>query len=202
LRRLVRDHETRVLGIPAGIQDHEAALHGGLAALHLEPGEPRREALPVPPEELESRLLLVYSGRSRFSGTGNWAIVRSRVEGDRRVGAALRGVARAASGLRAALLGSDWRAAAEAMRSEWAHRRRLAPEVAAGGMSEIVSLGRRRGAAAGKVCGAGGGGCLVFLTAPESRTRLAAALTGRGLRLLDLRVARRGLRIRAWPEEG
>lgn len=202
LRRLVRDHETRVLGLPAGIQDHEAALHGGLAALHLEPGEPRREALPVPPEEIESRLVLVYSGRSRFSGTGNWAVLRSRVEGDRRVTAALGGVARAAADLRAALLGRDWEAAAEAMRSEWRHRRRLAPEVAAGGMSEIVSLGRRRGARAGKVCGAGGGGCLVFLTEPGRQAEVAVSLERRGLRRLPLRVARRGLRVSAWREKG
>jgi D-glycero-alpha-D-manno-heptose-7-phosphate kinase len=197
LRDLVRDHETRVLGLPAGIQDHEAAIHGGLAALHLEPGAPRREALPLPPGEIESRLVLVYSGRSRFSGTGNWAVVRARVEGDRRVARALGGVARAAGALRAALLARDWEAAAEAMRSEWSHRRRLAPEVAAGGVSELVALGRRCGALAGKVCGAGGGGCLVFLAAPDDRERVARAFERRGLRRLDLRVARRGLRISA-----
>jgi D-glycero-alpha-D-manno-heptose-7-phosphate kinase len=192
----VRDHETRVLGSPAGEQDYVAAIHGGVNALHLEPGGARREALRVDAASLESRLVLVYSGRSRFSGAGNWAIVRRRVEGDRAVARRLRDVATAARSLLGALRRADWKAAGEAIRAEWAARRRLAPSVAAGGMDELVRLGRRHGALAGKVCGAGGGGCLVFLAPPGRREAVAAALEEAGNRRLEVKLARRGVRAR------
>jgi len=42
---LVRDLETRLLGIPAGIQDYYPPVYGGLGALHLEPGRAARRVL-------------------------------------------------------------------------------------------------------------------------------------------------------------
>src|SRR5881275_1560517 len=35
---LVRDLETRLIGVPAGIQDYYPAVYGALAAIHLNPG--------------------------------------------------------------------------------------------------------------------------------------------------------------------
>ena len=35
---LVRDLETRLIGVPAGIQDYYPPVYGGLAAIHLNPG--------------------------------------------------------------------------------------------------------------------------------------------------------------------
>src|ERR1051326_835477 len=48
----VRDLETRLLGVPAGIQDYYPPVYGGLAALHLEPGKPVRHAIGVPTPDL------------------------------------------------------------------------------------------------------------------------------------------------------
>src|SRR5919205_2424182 len=42
---LVRDLETRLLGVPAGIQDYSPPVFGGLASLRLEPGAPRRHPI-------------------------------------------------------------------------------------------------------------------------------------------------------------
>src|SRR5467141_1933727 len=47
---LVRDLETRLLGVPAGIQDYYPPVYGGLAALHLEPGKIRRHEIPLATE--------------------------------------------------------------------------------------------------------------------------------------------------------
>src|SRR5437868_3010840 len=40
---LVRDLETRLLGVPAGIQDYYPAVNGSLGSLHLNPGRPARQ---------------------------------------------------------------------------------------------------------------------------------------------------------------
>src|SRR5213592_3678232 len=52
LVELVRDLETRLLGVPAGIQDYYPAVFGGLAALHLNPGAVIRSPIPLPVGEL------------------------------------------------------------------------------------------------------------------------------------------------------
>jgi D-glycero-alpha-D-manno-heptose-7-phosphate kinase len=43
------------------------------------------------------------------------------------------------------------------------------------------------------VCGAGGGGCVVFLTEPETKERVAEAIRASGGQVLPARVARDGL---------
>ena len=44
-------------------------------------------------------------------------------------------------------------------------------------------------------CGAGGGGCIIFLTEPESQERVAQTLRSYGGHVLAARVAREGLTI-------
>ncbi|MGZ8828895.1 MAG: GHMP family kinase ATP-binding protein, partial [Thermoanaerobaculia bacterium] len=49
---LVRDLETRLLGVPAGIQDYYPPVFGGLASLWLEPGAPKRHPINIPVADL------------------------------------------------------------------------------------------------------------------------------------------------------
>jgi D-glycero-alpha-D-manno-heptose-7-phosphate kinase len=51
----------------------------------------------------------------------------------------------------------------------------------------------KNGGRAAKVCGAGGGGCAVFMVREEARERVAEALREAGAHLLPFRVARDGL---------
>jgi D-glycero-alpha-D-manno-heptose-7-phosphate kinase len=69
---LARDIEARVLGVPTGEQDHYPPVYGGANAIHLDPVRTRHEPLRVPARELESRLVLVYTGKPRKSGINNW----------------------------------------------------------------------------------------------------------------------------------
>jgi D-glycero-alpha-D-manno-heptose-7-phosphate kinase len=48
---------------------------------------------------------------------------------------------------------------------------------------------------AGKVCGAGGGGCLVLLIEPEARERVEDAVTKAGGELLAMRIDRSGVQV-------
>src|SRR6185436_13500594 len=64
---LVRDLETRLLGVPAGIQDYYPPVFGGLASLHLLPGAPVRHTLATPIHDLAQHMLLHYTGVAHFS---------------------------------------------------------------------------------------------------------------------------------------
>jgi D-glycero-alpha-D-manno-heptose-7-phosphate kinase len=190
-----RDVECKVIGVPTGTQDHYPPAFGGVAAIHLETGTEWREALRTDARELERRLVLCYTGKPRQSGINNWEVTRAHIEGDRRVWQNLERIAQVARVMKPALERHDWREVARLMREEWEFRRRNLPTISTPMMDRIISAARRSGALAGKVCGAGGGGCVVLLIEPEARPRVEAAVREAGGEILPVRIDRRGVQI-------
>jgi D-glycero-alpha-D-manno-heptose-7-phosphate kinase len=172
---LLRDLEAAVLAAPTGVQDYYPPLFGGALAIHLEPGGERVERLPVDLAWVEQRVVVVFSGITHASGMVNWEAYRARVDGDARVATALDDIVRAAADCRQALLAADGEAVGRAVAAEWEARRRLAPAVANSALDAIVSAGLTAGARAGKACGAGGGGSVLFWVPPERRAAVGAA---------------------------
>jgi len=62
-------------------------------------------------------------------------------------------------------------------------------------IEKLIGVALRQGALAAKVCGAGGGGCVVFLTEPENRDHVSAAVRSYGGHVLQATVARDGLSV-------
>lgn len=192
---LVRDIEARVLGVPTGEQDHYPAVYGGVSAIHLEPGNTRREALSIDADALESRLLLAYTGKPRRSGINNWEVFKRRLDGDRRVRRNFELIAHIAGEMAMALRRQNWNAFARLLRLEWKTRRRNAPAITTPVIERLIRVAQRHKAQAAKVCGAGGGGCVVVFVPPEERARVATTLVRAGASLLPFRIARRGVRV-------
>ena len=190
----VQNVEAIVLGIPTGCQDYLAALEGGLGVVDLGLDRVRRRRLPGA-ERLARRLVLCYTGKSRASARNNWDVYRRRIEGERRTRAALEGIREAAAAMRQALSSGDLQVGAEAMALEWGCRKRLAPGVSSRRIDALIEAGLAHGAEAAKLCGAGGGGALVFWCAEGGRSELEALLRRRKVRLLPFRVARYGLLV-------
>jgi D-glycero-alpha-D-manno-heptose-7-phosphate kinase len=184
-----------VIGVPTGVQDYRPALYGGIAAIELGVAGVARLSLAVDPAALEARLVLAYTGASRNSGINNWDVMVRRINGDAAVAAAFDGIRDAALGVRAGLERGDWAAAARHLACEWEHRKRLAPGVTTPAIDALLASARAAGALAGKVCGAGGGGCLFCLAEPERRDAVASALAAGGARVLPNAIARDGLRL-------
>lgn len=191
---LSRDIEARVLGVPTGEQDHYPAVYGSVGAVHLDPGRTWREPLRVDWRALESRLLLVYTGQPRRSGINNWQVLKRTLDGDPRLRRNFAEIAATAAAMRVALASRQWSRVARLLDREWRTRRRNAPAIATPFIDRLVAIARRHGAA-GKVCGAGGGGCVVFICAPARRGALAQALANAGATLLPFKLARRGVRV-------
>src|SRR5262249_42187101 len=91
-REICRDTETRVLEAPAGSQDYESALRGGLNVISFDVGSPVVETRAVPAAEFSRHLLLFDSGSAHASGLRNWEIYKARIDGDAAVRAALDGI--------------------------------------------------------------------------------------------------------------
>ena len=190
-----RDIEAVVIGVHTGTQDHYPAAFGGVNAIHLEPGGERREALRCDLDGLERRLVLCYTGKPRQSGINNWEVFRRHIEGDRRVSRNLAQIAAIARKIRAALVRNAWREVGRLVREEWDFRRRNLPTISTPTIDRIIAGARRKGALGGKVCGAGGGGCVALIVEPGSRARVESAVQDAGGILLQQRIDREGVRV-------
>jgi D-glycero-alpha-D-manno-heptose-7-phosphate kinase len=197
LLRLVRDAEAACLGIPVGVQDHHAALQGGVLALHLEPGEARVERVQTDPGRVEESLLLVDAGASREAAGGSWDVLKAQIDGTIPGRDALAAIASAAGRVREALLASRYDDVGPLLVEEWEARKRLFPGVTTPEIDRVVEVAREAGGAA-KACGAGG---VVAVWAPPGareagrREKVQAAVTAAGFRVFPVRVDLLGLEV-------
>jgi len=196
LLTIVMNVEAQVLGVPTGVQDYRPAYFGGVSAVELGVTGAKRVPLTVSIAELGRRIVLAYTGASRNSGLNNWDVMMRRISGDRDVIDAFDGIRDAALGMRRALDRADWRAVANHLSREWEHRKRLASGVSTPEIEALLARAWEAGALAGKVCGAGGGGCIVCVTPPERRSAVADAMTNAGATVLPVSIETEGLTVR------
>jgi D-glycero-alpha-D-manno-heptose-7-phosphate kinase len=187
--------EAQVIRVPTGVQDYRPALYGGVSAVELGVTGVRRVPLTVALPDLETRIVLAYTGASRNSGINNWDVMCRRISGDPVVVGAFDGIRDAALGLRSALESGDWTGVARQLSCEWEHRKRLGPTVTTERIDQLFAQARSAGALAGKVCGAGGGGCLFCLVDPGSHAAVSAALASGGATVLPFSLDAAGLQI-------
>jgi D-glycero-alpha-D-manno-heptose-7-phosphate kinase len=187
--------ECQTIRVPTGVQDYRPALYGGLAAIELRVEAVKRVAIDVDLGELERRIVLAYTGAPRHSGTNNWEITKRHIDGDSHIFDCFERIRDTAIAMRRALERGDWNEVGRQIAIEWDNRKRLAPGVTTPTIDDLIGRARSAGAAAAKVCGAGGGGCLFCYGPPQSRAAIAAALVEGGARLLDCHLETEGLRL-------
>ncbi len=192
---LVRDLETRLLGVPAGIQDYYPPVYGGLGSLHLNPGKPMRHPLQTSVSDLGAHMLMHYTGIAHFSGTNNWEMYKRHVDGKKKVQKGFRAIAEISIEMERALDSGNFEAAGAALGKEWQARKALIDGISTPEIDAAIDAATKAGAWAGKVCGAGGGGCIVFLFPPERREEIVRALATVPGRVLDAVPVAHGMTV-------
>src|SRR6202041_3202655 len=129
MRVIAQNVEAQVIGVPTGCQDYYPALYGGVSAIHLDADGIHREAVPVAPEEIESRFLLAYTGAPRQSGINNWEVFKSHINGDKNLFRNFEKIVAIARDMHQAFLRQDWEDVARLLREEWKLRRTNAPGI-------------------------------------------------------------------------
>jgi D-glycero-alpha-D-manno-heptose-7-phosphate kinase len=190
-----RDAEAIVIHIPTGMQDHYPPAFGGAASIELIPGGERRIEINVNLDELERRLIVCYTGKPRQSAINNWGVFKAHIDNKKAVVNNLERISQIAQQLRDALQAGNWAETGKLMHSEWQFRRRNLPTISTRTIDRIIESSRRNGALAGKVCGAGGGGCVVLLIEPDARVRVEKAIVDAGGQLLPMRIDRQGVQV-------
>lgn len=190
-----RDAEAVVILVPTGTQDHYPPAFGGVSAIHLDCGGEWREELPTNADELERRLVLCYTGKPRKSAINNWEVFKAHINGKKKVQGNLEQISRIAQEVRGALARENWNELARLVREEWGWRKRNLPTISTPVIDKIISSAMKKGAVAGKVCGAGGGGCVTLLIEPEARERVETAVSAAGGESLPMRIDREGVQV-------
>ena len=196
VRRLAQDVETAMLRAPTGYQDYYPPLFGGCLALTGRIGGVTVEPLRVDLAALTRRLRLVYTGVPHHSGITNWGVMRAYFDGEARTVDALAEIADVSARVARALRAGDLDGALALVVAEGAIRVRMAPGVSTPGIAALDAAVRAAGALGTKVCGAGGGGCvLVVLRDDREPPGLASALTSAGGRAIDVRLVPEGFTV-------
>jgi len=196
IREIAQNVEAQLIQVPTGCQDYYPALYGGVNALRLREDGIHREAIPVDLDEMNSRFVLAYTGAPRQSGINNWAVFKAPINGGKQVFPNFSDIAAIAPPLETDLAQADWNAAARLLRQEWKLRKTNAPGITTPLIDHMVTGAMKQGATAAKVCGAGGGGCVIFSVEPDAKLRVSDAIQASGGRVLPFTVVKKGLTIR------
>ena len=190
--------EAQNVRVPTGKQDYYPAVFGGLNAIWfgvdgdcVEPIDMGEEGLC----DFESRLVLAFTGESRFSGTSNWNMLKMYLDDQGTTVANMKAIKATALAMREALLARDLDRFADLLDSEWQNRRRLADGVSTPCLERLMAAAGEAGALASRVCGAGGGGCMISFAAPGKGPDVAAALRDAGAQPLPYTISRTGLDV-------
>ena len=195
LLQIAQNVEAQVIDVPTGVQDYRPALYGGISAVELNVDGVRRVPLRVDAAELQRRVVLAYTNASRNSGINNWDVTKRHIDGDAEVRARFAGIRDIAVAMRESLERKDWPAVGRHVADEWANRKQLAPGVTTPAIDAMLAAATAAGAWGGKVCGAGGGGCLFCIGEPEHVPAIRQALSDHGARLLDYHIETEGLQV-------
>ena len=190
-----RDAEAIVIRVPTGTQDHYPPAFGGAATIELPPGGERRVELRVNLDELERRIVVCYTGKPRQHGINNWEVYKAHIGGKLSVQNSLERISEVAQMMRVALEKPDWQETGRLMREEWSFRKRNLPTISTKTIDRVIDSARSNGALGAKVCGAGGGGCVVLLIEPEARDRVEAAIAKAGGEVLPTTIDRQGVQV-------
>ena len=188
--------EREDLALTGGIQDHYAAVFGGVNYIEFTGDRVHVNPLKLPASTvamLEHNLLLCHLGTSRESAT----IIddqRRRYEADADTTiAALRRQKELAVELKHALLSGDLDGFGTLLGDAWRVKQEMSPLIATDVATATYDTAIRAGALGGKMTGAGGGGHMLFYAPFERRFEVAQALRDTGLTVADIALDDVGL---------
>jgi D-glycero-alpha-D-manno-heptose-7-phosphate kinase len=195
MRVIAQNVECQLIQVPTGCQDYYPALYGGVSAIHLREDGFHREGIGVDLDEFDRRFVIAYTGAPRQSGINNWEVFKAHVNGDKKVFRNFEAIAAIAEGMHHALAKNQWNEVARLVREEWKLRRTNAPGISTPLIEKLIAVAAKNGGRAAKVCGAGGGGCVLFIVDPNAKERVQHALRSAGGQVLQCSVSRRGVSI-------
>lgn len=161
LVHLAHNIEAKVIEAPTGTQDYYPALISGLNIIHYREDAISVEAVPFSHEIFKKNMMLIYTGKSHHSGINNWQVIKSVIEGDKKILGFLKEIARISADTAAVCRQGEWERLPKLLQLEYKVRTKLAPSFSSPEIELLKKIVLDSGALAVKICGAGGGGCVM-----------------------------------------
>ena len=186
------------LKTPIGKQDQYAAAFGGLNYLEFSSSGVTVSPLELSHDlilEMENRLLLFFTGRSRNSAQ---ILTEQRRSSERNRGTviqALHALKQEAVDLRTQLMHGNIAALGDSLHRSWIAKRQLAAGISDPWIDQWYETARYAGATGGKIAGAGGGGFLLLYCEPQHQRALSDAMETLGLSQMDFRFESGGAMV-------
>jgi len=188
--------ERQDLGYPGGSQDQYGAAFGGINYLTFKDSDIEIEQLAGYYSQsqqlthqtlmkLEKNLLLIYTGKSHISNNIHNEIRTSYLKEGSSVKHAMHELKRLADKGREVLLRGDLHTFAELLNDNWKWHKELHPSCNDETLENAYSIALNNGAIGGETCGAGAGGCIVFLCEDEMKPNVSRLLKAAGYEIID-----------------
>lgn len=176
--------EAEILNTPTGTQDYYPAASGGLNILRYGYNGIEQEVMDVTNTPLSEKFMLIYTGKAHHSGLNNFEVMKDAVAKDPQTIQALRDLKVIAIETEHAVRSGNWNELGNLFKREFEARVRLAPEFSSPEIRRLSELSLQNGAEAVKICGAGGGGCVLVWCPPEKKQGVADACQKAGFQVM------------------
>ena len=194
--QLCYEIEREVAGFAGGKQDQYASTFGGVNFIEFgNKNEVLVSPLRVRPwilNELESSLILCFTGQSRESARIIDDQSDSVSNEQASVVEGMHQLKRDAISMKKHLLLGDFDKVAEILNASWEAKKATSLSISNDKIDGLILAGRKAGAMAAKVSGAGGGGFIFFLVRSDKRVSVTTALESMGVACSRCKIEREG----------
>jgi D-glycero-alpha-D-manno-heptose-7-phosphate kinase len=143
--------------------------------------------------EIEKRMVVAYSGISRPAKGILDKVAQGVEDKEAQVLRALKAMSECAEEMRRALLRSRLDDLGPLLEETWNHHKKLHPDVTNDRLETLHARALENGATGGRVCGAGGGGTMLFFCGQNAEYEVKQALRDEQAEVFDFSVDRQGL---------
>lgn len=164
----------RILGVVGGKQDQYAVALGGINFFEFKKDKVFITKMNLKKkiiEDLERNLLLCYMGKPRLSSDVNRLVMDNFNRGNKKTINILKSIKDVTYEMKNALLKGDLMKFGFLFNEEWKNRKRLHRLVTTTKIDRLVKLGLKNGAVGAKLCGAAGGGSILYYCNNKTKLR-------------------------------
>jgi D-glycero-alpha-D-manno-heptose-7-phosphate kinase len=167
--------EACVLNTPTGTQDYYPAVTGGLSFIDYKASGILQMVIDPKNTPFAENFLLVNTGKSHHSGLNNFEVLKSAVQQDQKVMSALREIKKISDEMFNVIQTKQWLKLPDLFQREYQARIQLTPAFSSPEIERLSEISLKNGAEAVKICGAGGGGCVLVWVKNEYRQKVIDA---------------------------
>ncbi len=167
--------EACILNTPTGTQDYYPAATGGLCFIDYTISGITQTIINPNNTPFAENFLLVNTGKSHHSGLNNFEVLKSVVQKDSKVMSALNDIKSISEDLFNVIQNQLWSEIPNIFKREFQSRIQLTPAFSSLEIEKLADISLKNGAEAVKICGAGGGGCVLVWVSPKNRQKVIEA---------------------------